>query len=656
MIKIGLIFLLLVYTVFAGVIKNDLQYETSPYLKQHETNPVHWMAWGEKAFALAQKENKLIFVSIGYSTCHWCHVMAEESFTNEKIAELLNKDYISIKVDREELPQVDSYFQEIYFKIHKKRGGLPLNIFLTPKQTPFFVSAYLPPKRESYSEGLNTLLPTTALRFKNDYKSILKDIQNIKTSSIVKVVKNKAISAQTLSKSIYKNYDNENSGFSHSKKFPQAAKLSLMMDLSFLTKDKQLLQNSYAMLDAMALRGLYDHVGGGFYRYTSGVAWEIAHFEKMLYNQAELIPIYARAYGQTKNELYKDVVIETMAMLDKRFLHDNYYFGASDTDSKGEEGGFFTFTLKEIQNALQNNPYKEELEESLEFVTEGNFRGKAHLNFYTNTRPKGFMEFRKELLKVRKIKEYPFIDKKINTAWNAMMIEAIYKISSIDKKYIAKANKHLDKLKKLMFNRGELYHQTIGGLKPKQKGLLEDYSFFIAALIAGYEVDYDEQKLNFATYLLSQAKTKFYKNGVWYLSDDNMKIKYNLVDKYYTSPTSKMLQNIIKLAAIKESFKYEKLAQETLLEINNVLSFKQSDVPAAATAYLMQNLETITVKSSSENLRKYAQEIEKIRYPYIVKKSISEKRYLGCTLRKCFTIEDKIDKLINSVDAYKGTI
>ena len=169
-------------------------------------------------------------------------------------------------------------------------------------------------------------------------------------------------------------------------------------------------------------------------------------------------------------------------------------------------------------------------------------------------------------------------------------------------------------------------------------------------------MDYDEQKLNFATYLLSQAKTKFYKNGVWYLSDDNMKIKYNLVDKYYTSPTSKMLQNIIKLAAIKESFKYEKLAQETLLEINNVLSFKQSDVPAAATAYLMQNLETITVKSSSENLRKYAQEIEKIRYPYIVKKSISEKRYLGCTLRKCFTIEDKIDKLINSVDAYKGTI
>ena len=654
MVKLVVVFLLLLHTLMADIVKNDLQYETSPYLKQHETNPVHWMAWKKKAFDLAKKENKPIFLSIGYSTCHWCHVMSEESFTNKHIAQLLNKDFISIKVDREELPQIDSYFQEIYFKTHKRRGGWPLNVFLTPNRTPFFISTYLPPKRESYSEGLDTLLPKIALEFKNDYKSILLDIQKMKNSSTFAVSENKAISVKTLSESLLEEYDSDNGGFGNGKKFPQAAKLSLMMDLASLTKSKTLFNNSYKMLDAMALKGLYDHVGGGFYRYTSEADWEIAHFEKMLYNQAELIPLYARAYDLTRKPLYASVVRETVAMLDKRFLHDNYYFSASDADSKNGEGAFFTFTKKEINDALQKNVYKEELEDSLGFVTEGNFRGRVHLNFYTESRPKGFKAFRDELLKIQSKRQFPFVDKKINTAWNAMMIEALYKASSIDIKYIAKADKHLDKLKTLMFDKGELYHQTLSGLKPTQKGLLEDYSFFIAALIAGYEVDYDNEKLNFAIYLLSQAKAKFYKNGMWYLSDDGMKISDSLTDKYYTSPVSKMLQNIIKLASIKESFKYDKLAEKTLKGIDNKLRVMQSDAPAAATAYLMQHLKVVTVKSNKKNLLKECRDIKKIKYPYVVKRSIEEKRYLGCTLRTCFAIENSIDKLIESIDNSKG--
>jgi len=636
--------------LYAKEFKNDLQYETSPYLLQHATNPVHWMAWGEKAFAKAKKQNKPIYLSIGYSTCHWCHVMAKESFTNKDIAKKLNKDFISIKVDREEYPQIDSYFQELYFKVNHKRVGWPLNVFLTSDKTPFFISGYLPAKKESYSEGLDTLLPKIAYKYHHDFKSIQDDIKKIRHANKAKKTSSSKISKQTLIKSLYKNYDSENSGFGNGRKFPEAARLSLMMDLGFLNQDKKLLKYSYDMLDNMALRGLYDHVEGGFYRYSTDSSWEIAHFEKMLYNQAELLPLYSRAYYKTGKKLYKDIVKETIAMLESKFLKDNVYYSASDTDSNGKEGDYFTFTQEEIKNALLNNPYKEEIYDALGFVVEGNFHSKVHLGFDGDSRPKGFNIFRKELLKIRDKKKYPFIDKKINTAWNSMMIEALYKASSIDIRYKKQADISLKALSDMMFDKGELYHQTILGKKAKQKGLLEDYSFFISALISAYEVDYDKDKLNFAIYLLSKAKEKFYKDGVWYLSDDNMNIKDSLVDKYYTSPVAKMIQNIIKLSALEESFEYEKLAILSLKNINSQLSLKQSDAPASATAYLMQQLNVVTLKSDKNNLVRNRLKIKKINYPYLLTKAINDNEYLSCVIRRCFSKDKNLDKAIISIN------
>ena len=475
--KLVTIFLLFILNfACADEFKNELQYETSPYLKQHETNPVNWMPWGEKAFQKARKENKPIYLSIGYSTCHWCHVMADESFTNKKIANLLNKYFISIKVDIEELPQVDSYYQELYYKINKKRAGWPLNVFLTSSKEAFFVDAYLPPKRDDYSEGLDTILPHFGEAYDKDYKSILVEVQKIKDSSIVAKTVSSEITPQTLSQSIYNDYDDIYNGFSHGRKLPQAAKLSLMIDLAFINNDETLLKNSYNMLDSMALRGLYDHVDGGFYRYADA-AWEIAHFEKMLYNQAELIPLYASAYNRVGKQLYKDVVVETIAMADNRFLKNNLYYSASDTDSNDVEGDYFVFSVEQIKEALENNPDAEALEDSLEFVVDGNFRGRVHLNFYTSDRPKGFDKFKKDLLKIRADKKYPFIDKKINTAWNAMMIEALYASSLIDAKYKVKAGEHLRALKELMFFKGELHHQTLMGLEPKQKACSKTIAF-----------------------------------------------------------------------------------------------------------------------------------------------------------------------------------
>ena len=426
-----LILFLFLSTLNADVFKNRLQHETSPYLIQHESNPLNWYPWGEEAFERAKKENKAVFLSIGYSTCHWCHVMAEESFQNIEVAKLFNKYFIAIKVDREELPHLDSYYQEVHLKLKGRSGGWPLSAFLTAQREPFYVGTYIPATKKSYHEGLDTLLPRLAQEYK-DKKLIQKRVNmvKLKMNKPLELLQSRDanISVKTLSDGLESSYDDIYTGFGRGKKFPEASKIALMMDLSELSKDKELEKNIYEMLDVMALRGLYDHIEGGFFRYSVDAAWEIPHFEKMLYNQAELIPLYVIAYQKTHKELYKNVVIETIEMLDKRFVYEELYYSASDADTHHKEGAYFLYTPKEIQEALRENKYKKEILEALEYTAGGNFEDNVHLNFFTQERPKGFSEFRAKLLVKRDASEYPFIDKKIITAWNAMMIEALIKL------------------------------------------------------------------------------------------------------------------------------------------------------------------------------------------------------------------------------------
>jgi uncharacterized protein YyaL (SSP411 family) len=646
------ILLLLIFIISLNglELKNSLATETSPYLQQHASNPVKWLPWGDEAFERARKENKSVFLSIGYSTCHWCHVMARESFENKLIAELFNKYFICVKVDREEMPHLDSYYQQLHIKDKGRVGGWPLSAFLTYDKKPFYVATYIPPTLEAYHEGLDTLLPKIYTEYKTDYKSILvqaKIMESLMSKPTVIVKNDNAkISVDTLSASIEDSYDEIYSGFGRGKKFPEASKLSLMMDLASLQNSKNLKEKSLEMLDTMAMRGLYDHVDGGFFRYSVDSAWEIPHFEKMLYNQAELIPLYVRGYLSSKKELYKDVVVESIEMLDKKFEKENLYFSASDADTNHEEGAYYIFTIDEVQKALKNNPDAKTLKEKFNFNKYGNFEGKIHLNFTSNNRTKGFEKFKKELMKIRKNKEYPFIDKKINTAWNAMMIEALYKAYVIDKKYVVKAQKHLDALLAFMFDRGELYHQSLIGIQPKQLGLLEDYAFLISALIAGYEVTFDEEMLVKAEYFLAQAKNKFYKDGIWYQSDDKLRIKADMRDKYYTSPLAKMTQNIIKLASLKASFRYEKLALETLESQNALIETEQANTPASAVAFLMQTEKVVTLKNTKQTLKKDFLKIKNIEYPYLLLKAENvDINYLACTMRSCFAVEKEFSNI-----------
>jgi len=480
---------------------NDLKYETSPYLKQHETNPINWFAYNKSTLALAKKENKVIFLSIGYSTCHWCHVMAEESFTNENLAKIFNKYFISIKVDKEEMPHLDSYYQELH-KINKNHpAGWPINIFMTPNKEVYYISGYIPPKTKDDYVGFDTLLVELAQKYESgDYKVF-------KTST------------NSLALHVEKVWDEFSIGFGDGVKFPEVSRVHKLLD----NNDKR----AYEMLDVMAMRGLYDHIDGGFFRYTVDSDWEIPHFEKMLYNQAELIGVYTRAYLLTKKHLYKQVVLETITFTNNVFLNKSVYFSALDAVSNKEEGAYYTFSKKELLSTFGNTNYAV------------SFNSKFHIINDSNKKDK--------LKEIRLKKELPFIDKKINTAWNALMIEALYEASKLDKKYLIKANNTLNTLTKLMFDKGELYHQTLLYVEPKQKGFLEDYSFMISALLVGYEVTHDKEKLAFANYLYIVAKRKFYKNGIWYLSDDDLGIKANLDNTHYTSPLRKMLQNIKKL-------------------------------------------------------------------------------------------------------------
>ncbi len=638
----------------AQIFTNELINETSPYLQQHAHNPVDWMTWHKEAFERAKKENKPIFLSIGYSTCHWCHVMEKESFTNEKTAALLNKYFISIKVDKEEMPQLDIYYQNIYKKYKKHIGGWPLTVFMTPDKKIFYITTYIPPHRESYAEGFDTLLKRLHLLYE-DKNALSKEIFAISNAINLhpKSKKSKNIfSLKTVTRSMKKEYEPIYEGFGRGKKFPQAAKVNLLGNLAQLSHDAELKKDYFAMLDVMVLRGLYDHAEGGFFRYTTDAAWEIPHFEKMLYNQAELIPLYVRGYALSGKKLYRDVVVETLHMVEKRFKYNNLYFSASDADSMGEEGGYFTFTKKEIDKALQNNPHASEIKDAIAFSYEGNFHNKIHINLETQKRPKGFYAFQKALQKIRAEKTYPFIDKKINTAWNSMMIEALYKAAYINMKYAKQADKSLEALELLMIKERELYHQTVPNHKPKQKGLLEDYAFFIGALLASYENSYDDKRLLEAEYFLNRAKEKFYRDGRWYLSED-LGVKADLNDKYYTSAVSKMIQNIITVAALKESFRYEKFAKKSLDTFKVQLQRELSLTPALASASLMQKQGVVVLKSNYSNLMQNLRTIREIKYPYVVTLKKNYNDFLACTIRQCFSKDPKLKSVISAIESFE---
>ncbi|KYJ86939.1 thioredoxin domain-containing protein [Sulfurovum riftiae] len=639
---------------------NALINEHSPYLQQHAHNPVDWYPWGEKAFEKAKKEHKFIFLSIGYSTCHWCHEMEKESFTDETVAKLLNDDFVSIKVDREEYPQLDKKYQQLYMVFYGERGGWPLSVFMTPEGKVFHLGTYIP-KEEGYgSKGLLNMLPSFAALKEN--KAALKKLtvayaQAEKKTGLKQALKKESVK-NLLDKTVTeigKEFDAQNGGFASRPKFPEASKIELLLTIYRLNGNKSAFYMAEATVKKMAQGGIYDQIDGGFFRYTTDTLWQSPHFEKMLYTNAELIPVYAEMFEETKDPLYKKVARETVNEMQTHFMQDWLYFSASDADSDGEEGGYYIYNYEEEKEALLKRGIQAEtLEEALAYLgieEDGNVDGElSHAHITGDKEPSGVLHVKRYLKELRQKRTFPFVDRKVITAWNAMMIKALFVASKIDPGYLEDAKKSVAKLWKLMRKDGELYHQTLFGKKPKQRALLEDHAFLCDALLEGYARTYDPEYLVKAAILGKEAIGKFYRKGRWYLSDDHIEALADFDDRYYTSALSVMLESLMKLAALKEDLYYLDIVKKTIDRQGAVLQEAPAKVPKLVHLYLRLKRGDVIIHAKKRLLQNAQKEIDSIRYPFVLSKSEQSDEYLACRINSCFAHDRNITVLIEKIE------
>ena len=659
--------ILLLLSLFIGMLfaeqdhTNALVNEDSPYLQQHAHNPVNWYPWGKEAFEKAKKENKLIFLSIGYSTCHWCHVMEEESFENEDVAKLLNDNYIAIKVDREQYPQLDKKYQKWYMAVYGKRGGWPLTVFMSPQAEVFHLATYIPAEEGYGSKGMFNMLPAFVKLSERKPQEFQALIQKHKTARnnmhSQKELRSKLTEdlVHTFMKNVKAQFDSTNGGFYKRPKFPEASKLTLLLDIYALYGDKEALHMAEFTLKKMAEGGIYDQIGGGFFRYTTDEAWHIPHFEKMLYTNAELIPVYVKLYEITKDPLYKKVVVESIAQMEDNFMQHELYFSASDADSAGEEGGYFIFNYEEIKEALLNKGLKrKDVEEALAYLgieEDGNIDGELSNPHITNQVVPAELEKVKDYLKALSMKrKFPFLDTKIITSWNAMMVKALFSASKIDEKYARLAEKRLNSLLTLMREKDTLYHQTLLGKKPKQKALLEDYAFLMDALIEGYEKTYNERYLSLLKKLAKESKEKFYKEKRWYLSDDGIDALADFDDKYYTAALSLVLEDFIRAASLTEELEYNEIVKKTLKAEGTVLEESPQDTSKFLHTFLRLKKGDMIIKSKLDNLLTAKDEIDKMNYPFVLTKTEETEKYLACRVNSCFAYDTNISSLIEKIN------
>jgi len=660
-----LVYFRFIYLIFFLVTlnANELSKEQSPYLLQHKNNPVNWMAWNDNTLKKAIKEDKLIFLSIGYSTCHWCHVMEEESFEDNEVAKVLNKKYISIKVDREEMPQLDSYYQQIYRLMNGRGGGWPLTIIMTPDKKVFYSGTYM--LKENLIERLNNL-NSIYLTDKKTIQKITTQVQNALENN--SQINNKNIPLElnkvitTFTTSLNNNYDKKFGGFSSAPKFPQATTLEAILDLYLINKDKKLLDKVLDTLKAMANGGIYDQIEGGFYRYSVNRKWEIPHFEKMLYTQAELLKVYSKAYLITKDKFYKDIANEIIFVVNERFKNNNLLYSASDADSLDfknmkDEGFYFIFEYDETYNFLKKKGYNlQEIYDILKY-----FHINSELDeeytignpYITDTKVlKNLAQVKKDLKELRSIRKYPFIDNKIQTSWNALYIDGLFTASKFNNQYGIEAITLLDELLKNMYKNDTLYHQKLDNKYLKVKALLEDYSFLITSLIQAHQFSFDTKYLKLATKLATITLKKFYKKNIWYLSDDNFKAKSPLFDSAYKSAQSNMIENLFKLAILTNKREFYNTATSMIKQNSYQIYHTPTNVPSAFNTFIGEQKQYKVLKTTQANLVKNKNKIIQLNNPYLLLKPTDNKQYLACTINSCFSFDNDIEKVLKVIELF----
>jgi len=625
---------------------NRLEKEDSPYLQQHKENPVDWWPWCDEAFELAEKENKAIFISIGYSSCHWCHVMEETVFENAECADILNAGFVCIKVDREERPDIDKHYQEVHQLLNRRAGGWPTSIFCTPQNKPFFAGTYIPPESNTGTiEGmgfkdLTTLIAkkvgeNDAQLFKNadEVEGFLNHVEHPKEATVIKEEFYKNFMLQAKS-----NFQPQNAGFSVAPKFPHASTLNTLLKIDKLYDDKSAKAMFTQTLDAMSKGGLYDLVDGGFCRYSTDEKWLVPHFEKMLYDNALLCGVYADAYLAYEDENFLQIAKECGDFWHNFMSEDNLFYSASDADTQGKEGTYFIYTYDEVLSSLQNAGYENAAQmcEQMSVTPEGNFEGKNIIRFEESI-PEWFSDVKILLSATRQKREYPFIDKKVQTSWSSMMINSLFKLGAIDSKYTQRAIKNLDTLLKSMFIDSQLYHTALIHKTPKVEAFLEDYAFLSQALLTAFKYTGDELYLINAQRFTNKALEEFYDKGVWNFSVGEFVTKADTSDNTYTSSLSIMIDVLLSLGAILEDEKYTHFAFKTM-EYN---SYDLGRKPIYSPHMLLQALRYVKgeriIKSSLENLTSSSYELAKLKYPFVQHRVSEDAGFMICGDKSCFS-------------------
>ncbi|MCZ8513070.1 thioredoxin domain-containing protein [Paenibacillus filicis] len=513
---------------------NRLAKEKSPYLLQHAYNPVDWFPWSEEAFEIARRENKPIFLSIGYSTCHWCHVMERESFEDEEVAALLNADFISIKVDREERPDIDNLYMSVCQAL-TGQGGWPLTIVMTPEKKPFFAGAYFPKERKYGRYGLMQLLPQLANKWKEDPAKVAQIGEQIVDETQKRMIANLEgeLSEAMLDRAydLYEQtFDPQYGGFGDAPKFPTSHNLSLLLRYWKRTGNPKALSMVEKTLDAMWRGGMYDHIGFGFARYSTDAEWLVPHFEKMLYDNALLTMTYVEAFQATGNRHYANIAEQIIAYVLRDMTDpEGGFYSAEDADSEGVEGKFYVWTPEEIQAVLG----KEEAElfcEVYDITPDGNFEGHSIPNRIerhpvTPEEESRLEASRIKLFEHREKRIHPHKDDKILTSWNGLMIMALAKAAAALQKpaYAEAAARAADfVLTKLRREDGRLLARYRDG-EAAYLGYADDYAFMAWGLIELFEATFELKWLRHALELNEEMLRLFWdeeNGGLFFYGQD----------------------------------------------------------------------------------------------------------------------------------------